>query len=322
MRFLVVRFSSLGDIITTTAFLVALRERYPEAEIYYATKHQFAELLEDQPYLNGVFGLKDNESLPVYAKRINLGFDCVFDLHKNPRSMLLGYLLQPKQIKRVKKHTLYRLSLVYPILKPVARKRKTRYNIDDQLDLIGADYSFKPRLFVEKANLGLKRPIVGIAAGAKWETKRWRIDGFEELIGMLHENCGASIVLFGSKDEESIGKRLSKACESVLNLTGKLSIRQTASCMADCDIVVSNDSALMHMAVALDKPVVAIFGPTVEGFGFFPKSEKSLVIENRELTCRPCSLHGTNRCPRNDHACMKEIDALSVFEGVKKLIGE
>ncbi len=319
MKFLVIRFSSLGDIITTTAFLHALREKHPGAEIHYVTKREFSELITNQPFVDKIYPLEKDQSVLDLAKSIKEEFDCVFDLHKNPRSILLSMLIKKKRLKRVNKHTLYRWKLLHPHLLFFIRNRETRYNIDDQLKLINADLSHKPNLEVKKRSLNLKRPIVGVAPGAHWDTKRWPEEYFARLIEML-TNKGFSIVVFGSKEEKEIAEKTIGNHTDILNLIGKLSILETIEHMKDCDIIVSNDSAAMHMAVAIDVPVVAIFGPTVREFGFFPKSKASIVIENENLKCRPCSLHGTNRCPLGHHKCMRDIKPETVLKAVEKLL--
>ncbi len=319
MKFLVIRFSSLGDIIITTAFLKALKEAYPDSKIYYATKEDFAEILEGQPYLYKVIALKKKESIFHFAKNINEKFDCIFDLHKNLRSILLSFLISAKEIKRVNKYTLYRYKLLYG--KPLffIKDRKSIYNIEDQLELIpNAKKDAKPILFLEKHPLQNKKNIIGIAPGAKWKIKRWPKEYFRELVGIIQKDTDYAVHIFGSKDEANIANYIQKGYKNCVNFAGELSIKETAEHMSNCSVVVSNDSALMHMATALNIPVVAIFGPTVKGFGFYPKG-KSIVLE-KKLSCRPCSLHGSNKCKKNNHRCMKDIKPKEVFNAVKTLM--
>lgn len=321
MKFLVIRFSSLGDIIITTAFLKALKESYPKSKIYYATKEAFAEILEGQPYLYKVISLKKKESIFHFAKNINEKFDCVFDLHKNLRSTLLSLFVKTKEIKRVNKYTLYRYKLLHGKLLFFIRNRRSFYNIEDQLELIpNAKKDTKPVLFVEKQHLENKKNIIGIAPGAKWKIKRWPKEYFRELIGIIQKNTNYTVHIFGSKDEADIANYIQKGYKNCVSFAGELSIKETAEHMSNCSVVVSNDSALMHMATALDVPVVALFGPTVKGFGFYPKG-RGIVLE-KKLSCRPCSLHGSNKCKKNNHKCMKDIKPEEVFNAVKTLMEE
>ena len=321
MKFLVIRFSSLGDIILTTAFLQKLKGIYPESTIYYATKAEFAEILYEQPFVDKVIELKKKESIFEFSKKISREtFDCVFDLHKNPRSIALSLLVKTKNIKRVNKHTLYRHKLLHKKLLFFIKERETEYNIDDEIKLISNNYKdAKAVLFVKNKNKQPVKPVIGIAPGAKWETKRWPKEYFKELIELINKDKDCEIRIFGSKDEFYIASYIKNGYKNVVNFAGELSIRKTAEFMAECSLVVSNDSALMHLASALDIPVIAIFGPTVKEFGFYPKG-KSYVLEKKELTCRPCSLHGTNRCRKNNHKCMEDIKPQDVYKPIKKLL--
>ncbi len=321
MKFLVIRFSSLGDIIMTTAFLKALKDKYKNSQIYYATKSEFAEILKHQPFIDGLFALKKNTSITSFAKELNnYRFDCVFDLHKNPRSIALSYLVKTKAIKRVNKHILYRQKLIHKRLFWFIKDRTTDYNIDDQLALITDDFkNKKPVLYVKKADITLKKPVIGIAPGAKWKTKIWPKEHFKSLTDMIINNLGYDVFIFGSKDELDIANYIKKGYKNVMNFAGKLSIKETAEYMAHCSLLVSNDSALMHLAVALDIPVAAMFGPTVKEFGFYPKG-RSVVLEKKGLNCRPCSLHGSDNCPVGTHQCMKDITPNEVFESIKYLL--
>ncbi len=321
MKFLVIRFSSLGDIITTTAFLQILKEQYKESEIYYATKDEFSHILKNQPFVDKVFCLERNENIINFAKKFKgMYFEYVFDLHKNPRSIALSFFVKHKKIKRINKHTLYRYKLLHKHLLFFVKNRDTQYNIDDQIKLVSDDFEGrKPVLHVRRAHVDLKSPIIGLAPGAKWKTKIWPKEYFKKLANMLIETFDCGIAIFGSEQELDIANYIKNGYKNVMNFAGKLSIKQTAEFMANCAVVVSNDSALMHMSVALNIPVVAIFGPTVKEFGFFPKGE-SIVLDNRDLKCRPCSLHGSNRCPKGHHKCMRDINPESVFNAVKLLL--
>ncbi|WP_025209818.1 glycosyltransferase family 9 protein [Hippea sp. KM1] len=313
MRFLIIRFSSLGDIIQTTALAYTLKKLYPPSRIIYATRPEFEDLLKSQPYIDEVYSL--NSNISQLAERIK-DVDCILDLHKNPKSIALSSLLKTRCIKRVNKHTLYRRALVYKIRHPLLR-RKTKDNIEDQLALLNIKDNglIKPKLIIQPNK---QDNAVGMAVGAKWETKMWPKEHFRRLIELIMEKTDKSVYLFGSKEEEPIADFITDGFgKRVKSFVGKLTIYQTIQQMTSCSVFVSNDSALMHAAVALDIPLVAIFGPTVKGFGFFPRG-KSIVLQ-KELSCRPCSLHGSNSCPKGDLECMMSILPNEVFEAILRL---
>ena len=312
MKFLVIRFSSLGDIIQTTAFVKRLKEIYPNSEIIYATKEEFKEILEGQPYIDRLIGLKKGESIIDFARRIGK-VHCIFDLHKNIRSIILSKLLNPACIKRVNKNTIYRYALVLK-LKGIAKifKRDSKNNIQEQLKLINQkDSQAKPYIEIQKDKTN--KTVVGIAPGAKWQTKMWPKEYYREVAKMLTEK-GFYVYIFGSKEEKQTADFIAEGLNRVESFAGKLSIRKTAEKMALCKAFISNDSALMHLANALDIPTVAIFGPTVEGFGFYPQGD--VIVFEKDLPCRPCSLHGSNRCPKGTFDCLRSIQPEEVYNAV------
>ncbi len=318
MNFLVIRFSSLGDIIQTTAFLDTLKKKYPESKIIYATKEEFGELLLGQPYIDELLLLRKNESLLDFAKRAGF-INCIFDLHSSLRSVVLSLLIKSNCIKRVKKHVMFRRALVYhsSLLENLFR-RTTIDNIEDQIKLIDEGVNtvnIKPVIYLN----GVKKRenVVGMAPGARWKTKMWPKEYYKTLANMLTDK-GFEVYLFGSKEEVEIAEFIKSNNKMVHSFVGKLSLKETAQKMAECSCFVSNDSGLMHLAVAIDLPVVAIFGPTVKGFGFYPRG-RSLVLES-DTKCRPCSLHGTNKCKRGDLLCLYSIKPEAVFKSVMALI--
>ena len=145
----------------------------------------------------------------------------------------------------------------------------------------------------------------------------WPEDNFARLGQLITEEAESKIIIFGGPDEEAIGKRLAGAIGSnAVNLAGQTSLRESAALIQKCRLFITNDSGPMHMATAVDTAVIAIFGPTVEGLGFFPLG-KSRVIE-REMPCRPCSLHGSRECPKKHFRCMRDISAEDILELTKE----
>ena len=318
MRFVVIRFSSLGDIVQTTAFLNKLKGLFPKSHITYVTKERFKEILDGQPFVDRVVALKRGQSIFELAKEIEKPH-CVFDLHVNIRSVLLSSLLNPVCLKRVKKNTIYRYALV---LKNETLKqlfmRKSIDNIEEQLKLLGVNVDTKdarPVLYVKNTK---KEPkAVGFAVGAKWKTKMWPKEYFRELAKMLTKD-GYNVWLFGSKDEAEIADFVGRGLDGVESFVGRLSLKGTIEEMSKCIGFVSNDSGLMHVASALDIPLVAIFGPTVRGFGFYPRG-RSVVLE-KDISCRPCSLHGTDSCKKGTLECLYSIEPREVYSALIGLL--
>ncbi len=315
----VVRFSSLGDVLQCTAFLNELRKALPSEEIVFLTKKEFSDVVNGQPYVDRIVTIDGRESLFELRKKLPRHVDILFDLQVNLRSYLVSFLISPRIVKRVNKHSLYRRNLVWrvPLLSIVTGRRTTSDNIEDQISLLDGEVSARvvPKLYNAKPAVGYKKPVIGIAPCAKWKTKEWGLERFALLIDKV---LWGSVFLFGSRAEYQVGEDLAKGRGNVFNFMG-CSLREAFSMVKTCDVVVSNDSAAMHMAVALGVPVVALFGPTVREFGFYPRGF-SVVLE-REVSCRPCSLHGSNMCKIGTHECMNGIGVDEVVASVKKVLG-
>ena len=130
------------------------------------------------------------------------------------------------------------------------------------------------------------------------------------------------VILIGSADDRKLAEYISSVMElKPINACGELSLLESAALISKARLVLSNDSAPTHMAVAMRTPVVTIFGSTVPEFGFYPYGEGNAIIQN-QLYCRPCGIHGRNRCPEKHFRCMKEIPAAEVFEVVQKKLNE
>lgn len=318
MRFVVIRFSSLGDIVQTTAFVSTLKHFFPKSSITYVTKSDFKDLLADQPYIDKVVALRKNQNVLELLKEIEKPH-CVFDLHVNVRSVVLSSALNPLCLKRVNKNTIFRYSLVLKnnLLKKLFA-RSSADNIEEQLELIGKGIStkdIKPVLYVK--NEKKEANTIGFAVGAKWKTKMWPKEYFRKLADMLIEG-GYNVWLFGSKDEVEIADFVVKGLSKAKSFVGKLSLKETIEEMSKCIGFVSNDSGLMHVASALNIPLVAIFGPTVRGFGFYPRG-KSVVLE-KDLDCRPCSLHGTDKCKKKTLECLYSIKPAQVYSALISIL--
>jgi heptosyltransferase-2 len=164
------------------------------------------------------------------------------------------------------------------------------------------------------------KDYITIAPGAKHFTKRWPADSYSQLIERLQQETNIPVVLVGGNDDVEVSKQILQQCPdgAAISVAGQLSIRETAALIGHSRLLITNDSGLMHVADALAVPLVAIFGSTVEELGFFPSSPKAIVIENRGLSCRPCSHIGRGRCPKEHFRCMLEISPFNIFRAVQE----
>jgi heptosyltransferase-2 len=150
-------------------------------------------------------------------------------------------------------------------------------------------------------------------------TKRWPEERFVELTRLLTAR-GERLLLFGGRPDSAVAETIARtAPRGIADLTGRLTLMETAAAMERCRVVIANDSGLMHMATAVRRPVVALFGSTVREFGFFPYNSPAVVLETNGLRCRPCSHIGLPRCPKRHFACMREILPEQVVEAADAL---
>ena len=169
----------------------------------------------------------------------------------------------------------------------------------------------------------IDRRWIYVAPGSVWPTKRWTLTGYKDLVKKLLTQ-GYGVILIGSPDEAKICQEIVSDLqnpEGLLNLAGKTSLWQSLLLMSKASAVVSNDSGAMHMAVACGVPSVSIFGPTTMNLGYRPWQNRAQVIENKDLDCRPCGLHGHKKCPIGTHECMTSVPVQKVLQSVLSLLG-
>lgn len=341
---LVIRFSSIGDIVLSTPLLRVLRARFPQSQIDYATRSEYAELVQYNANLNvthqfdaatGFTGLKE-----LKKKLRRERYDLVVDLHNSIRSGYLRSMLGVDSIVKVDKRIRERTLLVkfkkntYRSIVPVAdRYIETVKRFGIRNDGKGAELHIPDEILFgvsgKMAKMRLERfeHVIGLCPFTRHATKEWPVERFVELGVKAVKSLDAAIMVLGGKaDREKAGPMVQGLADSVgeervLNFTGELSLLESAASMQYCDVIVSNDSGLMHIATAVQKKTVAIFGSTVEEFGFFPQGENVVVTEKKGLYCRPCSHLGLPRCPEEHFRCMNEISVETVYEALVGLMG-
>ena len=164
------------------------------------------------------------------------------------------------------------------------------------------------------------RPLLGVAPGSVWATKRWTSKGFAEVIESFH-NEGYAVVLIGGPGDREVGKEIEELCGiSLRNLIGEVSLLVSAAIVSKLRLLVTNDSAPLHLASATGTPVVAVFCATVPEFGYGPWQVPSETVGVSGLSCRPCGRHGGNICPTGTHACQLELSSAMVIDAAKKVL--
>jgi heptosyltransferase-2 len=332
-KILIVRFSSLGDLILMTPLIKALNEGLPESEIHVACKAKYVDIFTENKHINRVYMLYEDGLSGLFRllrKLRSERYDVVVDAHNVPRSRFICHLLRAGTKVRIDKQHTKKLMLI-----------RGKVNLFERIDTqIGRYLQLARRLGIDAPDLATElsvpasaderiedilvregmvvKPVIAVAPGARWETKRWPVEHFIGFIGAMVKR-GVGIILIGGKDETALNAEISAQCPGTLDLTGSLSILETGAALRRCDCLVTNDSAPLHIAEAVGTPVIAIFGPTVREFGYYPHLPRSVALEV-DLTCRPCSRNGSRPCPLGTKECLVVIQPERIIAAAENLV--
>lgn len=327
---LLVRFSSIGDLLLTTPLLRVLRARHPGARISFVVREDMAETLRHNPRLTELITWRRGDSLTGLGRRLKATeWTHRLDLHGSMRSHALRQLVGGRWTG-YPKHRLRRTLLVQTgaarggDLGPVAERYFSAAADLDVLPDGGPPEFFTTReaerdadAFLTERGLGAKRTLIAFAPGAAHFTKRWPTDRWEALIRRIRATADV-VILGGSADRQIADAIAAAGGGSTASAAGRFSLTGTAALLKRSRALISCDTGVLHLATAVGTPVVGLYGPTVEQFGFFPYRARATVLQ-RELNCRPCSTHGGAVCPLGHHRCMTEILPEDVAAAVASL---
>jgi heptosyltransferase-2 len=323
-RLLVIRFGSLGDLVLlgwSLAGLSQLGEDRPRVTL--VTKPVFADLMSAVPGVDEVAPLPGPRLRDLWRLSRDLrrrGCDGLVDAHANLRSLLLCRLSGRRPDARLAKDTAARLSLLFLRRRAPALDRTMRDRFDALFPALRGRPPSPPLARLASAGRGEGR--LGIAPGARWDTKRWPAGLFADVLRGFRSATGGKVSLFLGPQEEAwfAASELARAARECGETTVWLNrpLREIAGGLAGCDALLTNDSGLLHLAEAVGTPVVALFGPTVREFGYFPVLPASRVVE-RALFCRPCSRNGRRPCFRGDQACLAHLPPREVLAAILDL---
>lgn len=322
-RLLIIRLSSLGDILLTTPLLRSIKNSYPHILIDFILREEYQDLLKLNPHINKILTYTNHkfEKQILLNNIISQDYQLAVDLQNNVRSKEITRVLNCNVIKFNKQDFQKFLLVHFKINKlsgtPPIPVRYANTIPGFQLDEKGLEF-FTNNESDSRLNSG--KTFIGLCPGARHFTKRWPEEYFVQL-GKLLTDSGYSVVLFGGSDDGSICVNIARQIDDSLNLCSSNNVLQTAADMKKCKAVICNDSGLMHLAAAVNVPVVALFGSTVKEFGFFPYNAKCVVLENHSIDCRPCTHIGKSKCPEKHFKCMLDILPEEVFIKLRNLMG-
>jgi heptosyltransferase-2 len=321
-KILIIRLSSFGDILLTTPLLRTLKTSKPKLQIDFILREEYEDLLKNNTYINRIYKYTNHkfEKQNIFNSLLNEEYDLTIDLQNNIRSRELVRWLKCDKLKfkknNFKKFLLVRFKINKLRSAPPISVRYFNVLNNMTLDEEGLDFFTNNEI---DSNLKDADNLIGLCPGARHFTKQWPKEYFIEL-GKKLENEGYKVVLFGGADEVKTCNEIVEKLQNALNLS-HTSILQLGADMKMCKAIYTNDSGLMHLASAVKVPVISFFGCTVKEFGFFPYNAKSVVLENKNLSCRPCTHIGRSSCPKTHFNCMRQITPDNAFQALKKVTG-
>lgn len=325
VKVLIIRFSSIGDIVLTTPVIRCLKNQLEgDVEVHYLTKKAYKDLLLHNPYIEKVHCI-DKSTNEVISDLKSENFDYVIDLHKNLRSGRVKRQLQALSFSFEKlnfqKWLLVNLKINrMPDIHIVDRYLASTKALGIKNDGEGLDY-FLPKDLDESKLLPkeFNPTYIALVLGANHATKKLPLNKLKSLV----QDIPQALVLIGGKEDAKWGEELEAIDpERIVNACGKMNLNESAALLKNAQWVISPDTGMMHIAAAFQKKIISIWGNTVPDFGMYPylkavSKKNSLVIENNQLNCRPCSKIGFDKCPKGHFKCMESFENNSVLKHIQ-----
>jgi ADP-heptose:LPS heptosyltransferase len=319
MKFLVIRFSSIGDIVLTTPVVRCLKQQVQDAEIHYLIKPQFKQVLDGNPYIDKFHLLQENWNQMIQELEEEK-FDYIIDLHHNLRTLRVKKALKVPFVSfnklNIEKLVFVKLKWnVMPKVHIIDRYMDTVKAFGVHNDGKGMDYFITKDHEVKIEDIPTSHQLgyIALVIGASYYTKKLPIYKLQEFCNQMDY----PIILLGAREEFEEGEAIRKASPgNVYNACGKFSLAESADLVKRSKLVIAHDTGLMHIAAALKKPVIAIWGSTTPSFGMVPYYGSAFLSNNanpyddiqvHKLWCRPCTKIGRHKCPQGHFKCMKKI---------------
>jgi ADP-heptose:LPS heptosyltransferase len=330
MKVLVIRFSSIGDIVLTTPVVRCLKQQQPACEVHYLTKMAYSSLLAYNPHIDKLLYLQDDleETMQQLKKE---KYDYVIDLHHNIRTLRVKKALKVKSYSFPKLNvqkwllTNFKINLM-PDKSIVERYFETVKALNVHNDGKGLDYYLPPKK-ISSQDIPMSHwgGFVGCVIGGSYATKKLPVAQWRKFCELVPY----PVMLLGGPEDLEEGMDIAAQDKiKIYNSCGKFNLNESAELVKYARVIVSNDTGLMHVAAAFQKPVLSFWGNTSPGMGMFPYygynnlndriAAQSVIMENKGLGCHPCSKLGYRKCPKGHFKCMNELDMNFAAEQVKK----
>jgi ADP-heptose:LPS heptosyltransferase len=334
MKFLLIRFSSIGDIVLTSPVVRCLKQQVKDAEVHFITKKNFASVIEHNPFIDKKIYLEDDlDALIPQLKKEN--YDFVIDLHHNFRTLGLKRKLGVKSFSfnklNIEKWLLVNLKINrMPAMHIVDRYMETVKSFGVVNDGKGLDYfiALEDGKAIDKLPQPFQTGYIAFVIGAKHNTKKLPVEKIVSIISKINR----PVLLMGGKEDSVVADQIisgiqthtsnnipiSFRTENIFNACGKFSLNESAALIKQSEKVITHDTGLMHIAAAFKKEIISVWGNTIPEFGMYPYygdfETRNSKFEIKGLSCRPCSKIGFAKCPQGHFKCMRLHDENEIAE--------
>ncbi len=331
----IIRLGSLGDLVLMVPMLRALRSSFPSKELHLVCKEKYAGLFDGGGLVDSFIPVRRGNLREIVDLRSALGraeYEAIVDAHGVIRSNLLFHALRAPRKLQIRKDEIRKAALIVGKMNLYGHITSQTERYAELARRLGADIREPyaelpvPESATRSAEAALSRagrggkPLIAFAPGARWPTKRWPADRFARLIFEASARGFEPLLIGGAEDAATNAEVAALSRSAPLDLTGALSIIESAAVLKRCDALVTNDSAPLHLAEAVGTPAIAFFGPTVREFGYFPRLAASRALETA-LPCRPCSRNGKRACPYRTKECLTSIEPSTALEAIVRALG-
>jgi len=324
-KFLIIRFSSIGDIVLTTPVVRCLKQQVPDAEVHFLVKDSFRSVVEHNPYIDKIHVLAHSWELMI-EELLTEEYDYIIDLHHNTKTLRVKNALKKRTFSfyklNIQKYllTAFKINML-PKVHIVDRYLKTVESFGVKNDGAGLDY------FISKEEETTLKDIpashhagyIACVIGAAHGTKQWPAHKWKEFCTKMNH----PVILLGGPEDRVRGDEIAAVDTiKVYNACGKFKLNESADLVRKAKIVITNDTGLMHIAAAFKKQIISLWGNTVPAFGMTPyygyAPVSDVIMQVKKLWCRPCSKIGYSKCPLGHFKCMEKIDSNEVLERARQ----
>jgi len=326
-KFLIIRLSSIGDIVLTTPVIRCLKRQVPGAEVHFLVKEKFFPVVEHNPYIDKIHVLAHHRETTVEELK-DENYDYIIDLHNNVKTLRIKKELNKKSFSFYKLniekyfYTAFKINML-PKVHIVDRYIKTVETFGVKNDGAGLDYFISEKEETKKNDIPASHHLgyITCVIGAAHNTKKWPVEKWKEFATQINH----PLILLGGKEDLAAGEEIASVDSvKIYNACGKFSLNESADLVRKSKLVVTHDTGLMHIAAAYKKKIISIWGNTVPSFGMTPyygnNSIQNSLMQVSGLWCRPCSKIGYDKCPFGHFKCMNKTAPGAVLDAVRQLL--